>query len=79
MPPSEKEEMLLELGVKHFILLNLIRNSLLFHQNNLLPNYLIDLGVVHAVAGFDFSYGYRGTGNMDRLKRIPADLLKSRR
>ena len=30
--------------------------------------YMIDLGVTHAVAGFDFSYGYRGMGNLDPIK-----------
>ena len=31
-------------------------------------DYLINLGVVHAVAGFDFSYGYKGAGHLDRLE-----------
>ena len=38
--------------------------------------YLIQLGVVHAVAGFDFSYGYQGTGNMDRLKSHSSGIVE---
>ncbi len=37
---------------------------------------MIQLGVVHAVAGFDFSYGYKGTGNMDRLKSDSGGLIE---
>ena len=37
---------------------------------------MIHLGVVHAVAGFDFSYGYKGTGNMDRLKSDSGGLIE---
>nr|WP_231514926.1 hypothetical protein [Oceanobacillus salinisoli] len=32
-------------------------------------SYLLDMCVMHAVAGFDFSYGHRAAGHIDRLKR----------
>ena len=38
-------------------------------------NYLLDLGAVHVVAGFDYTYGKRGKGNMDRLKEDSGGVL----
>ena len=35
---------------------------------NFVESYLVDLGIVHAVCGFDYTYGHRGAGNMSRLK-----------
>ncbi|MCQ6275549.1 FAD synthetase family protein [Bacillus sp. V3B] len=68
MPPSEKEEMLEKLGVDTFYFVNFDQEFASLPPEQFVANYLIQLGVVHAVAGFDFSYGYKGTGHMDRLK-----------
>ena len=68
MPPSQKEKMLSELGVDFFYFVKFDQEFASLSPEQFVKNYLIDLGVTHAVAGFDFSYGYRGTGNMDRLK-----------
>ena len=35
----------------------------------------MELGVVHAVAGFDYCYGYKGAGNMDRLYNDSGKLI----
>jgi cytidyltransferase-like protein len=76
MPPSEKEEMLRQLGVDTFYFVEFDQEFASLPPEQFVANYLIHLGVVHAVAGFDFSYGYKGTGNMDRLKSDSGGLVE---
>lgn len=68
MPLSEKEEMLQKLGVDTFYIVEFDQEFASLPPEQFVTNYLLGLGVVHAVAGFDFSYGSWGMGNMDRLK-----------
>ena len=58
------------------ILYSLRKNLQRFHPNGLQPQYLLGLGVTHAVAGFDYTYGSKGIGNMDRLKADSGGLLE---
>jgi riboflavin kinase/FMN adenylyltransferase len=67
MPLSEKEERLRSLGVDTFYIVKFDKEFAALSPEQFVAKYLIQLGVVHAVAGFDFSYGCRGAGNMDRL------------
>ena len=76
MPPSEKEEMLRQLGVDTFYFVEFDMEFASLSPEEFVANYLIQLGVVHAVAGFDFSYGYKGTGNMDRLKSDSGGIIE---
>lgn len=68
MPLSEKEEKLRELGVDTFYMVEFDQEFASLSPEQFVAKYLLGLGVVHAVAGFDFTYGYKGQGNMDRLK-----------
>ena len=68
MPLSEKEKMLEQLGVDTFYIVQFDKEFASLSPEQFVSQYLVNLGVVHAVAGFDFSYGSRGLGNMDRLK-----------
>ena len=69
MPLSEKEKIFCELGIDTFYIVEFDREFASLSPEKFAAKYLVDLGVVHAVAGFDYSYGFRGEGNMDRLKR----------
>ncbi|MCQ6281591.1 FAD synthetase family protein [Bacillus sp. EB600] len=69
MPLSEKEERLQSLGVDTFYIVEFDKEFAALPPEQFVAKYLIQLGVVHAVAGFDFCYGCRGSGNMDRLNR----------
>lgn len=75
MPLSEKEERLRELGVDTLYIVEFDKEFAALSPEKFVANYLIYLGVVHAVAGFDFSYGYRGAGHMDRLKNDSGGLI----
>jgi riboflavin kinase/FMN adenylyltransferase len=67
MPLSEKEERLKRLGVDTFYIVEFNEEFAALSPKEFVAKYLVELGVSHAVAGFDFCYGYRGSGNMDRL------------
>ncbi|SMQ72017.1 riboflavin kinase / FMN adenylyltransferase [Bacillus sp. OV166] len=67
MPLSDKEKIFCELGVDIFYIVEFDREFASLSPEKFAAKYLVDLGVVHAVAGFDYTYGFRGVGNMDRL------------
>ncbi|MDN7246240.1 FAD synthetase family protein [Planococcus shenhongbingii] len=77
MPLSKKEERLRELGVDTFLIVEFDKEFAGLLPEQFVGKYLIGLGVVHAVAGFDFSYGSKGAGNMDRLKSDSAGRVET--
>lgn len=68
MSISEKIEKLKTLGVDNFYLVKFDKEFASLSPEMFTEQYLVNLRVVHAVAGFDFSYGSFGAGNLDRLK-----------
>ena len=58
------------LGVDIFYLVDFTFDFAALSPKQFVETYLLKLGVTHAVAGFDFSYGSKGAGN---LKHIPDD------
>jgi cytidyltransferase-like protein len=75
MPQSEKENRLCELGVDTFYLVEFDKDFAGLSPQAFVEEYLINLGVIHAVAGYDFSYGSRGAGNMETLKQDSGDRI----
>ena len=69
MPQSEKEKRLCELGVDTFYLVEFNRDFAGLSPQAFVKEYLVNLSVIHAVAGYDFSYGSRGSGKMATLKQ----------
>lgn len=69
MPLSQKVEKLKTLGVDNFCLIEFNKEFASLSPERFAEQYLVNLGVVHAVAGFDFSYGSFGAGNLDKLKQ----------
>ena len=69
MPITEKEKILESLGVDTFYIVNFDKTFASLSPEEFVADYLSSLGVVHAVAGFDFTYGRRGLGNLNRLKQ----------
>lgn len=69
MPLSKKASILKSLGVDTFYVVAFNKDFLSLRPKEFVSHYLVNMGVVHAVAGFDFTYGYRGTGSVDQLKR----------
>lgn len=69
MPLSEKQAMLQEMGVDTFYIVEFSEEFAGLSPEQFVSEYLNGLQGVHAVAGFDFSYGSRGAGNLDRLNQ----------
>jgi cytidyltransferase-like protein len=76
MPLSDKEKIFCDLGVDIFYIVEFDREFASLSPERFAAKYLVDLGVVHAVAGFDYTYGFRGVGNMDRLKSDSGGILE---
>lgn len=76
MPLSEKKKLLSQLGVDIFYIVEFDREFSTLSPETFVQMYLNNLGVVHAVAGFDYCYGKMGAGNMDRLKADSGGLLE---
>lgn len=75
MPQAEKEKRLCELGVDTFYLVEFDKDFAGLSPQAFVQEYLIKLGVIHAVAGYDFSYGSLGAGNMETLKQDSGDWI----
>ncbi len=76
MPLSAKKKLLSQLGVDIFYIVEFDREFSALLPEQFAVKYLINLGVVHAVAGFDYTYGFRGAGNMERLKTDSGGILE---
>lgn len=69
MPLAEKEEKLRKMGVDTFYIVEFDIEFAALSPEEFVFQYLNGLGVIHAIAGFDFSYGSRGAGNLGRLNQ----------
>ncbi|RUS43912.1 FAD synthetase family protein [Cohnella sp. AR92] len=77
MPLEEKEDELRKLGVDFFYLVEFTKEFAALAPEQFAVDYVAGLGAVHAVAGFDFKYGSRGAGHMDRLASDSNGLLEA--
>lgn len=68
MPLSKKASILESLGVDMFYVVKFDKDFLSLLPKQFVSSYLLDMSVVHAVAGFDFSYGHLGASNINYLK-----------
>ncbi|WP_408011315.1 adenylyltransferase/cytidyltransferase family protein [Pseudalkalibacillus sp. A8] len=75
MPLNKKVKILREMGVENFYIVEFTKNFASLSPEAFIEEYLINLGVQHVVAGFDFTYGCKGAGNMDKMKDYVADRI----
>ncbi|MGO4498916.1 bifunctional riboflavin kinase/FMN adenylyltransferase [Paenibacillus sp. 2RAB27] len=76
MPLSDKEKVLRTLGVDTFYIVEFDIGFASLSPEQFASQYLTDLGIIHVVAGFDYSYGHKGVGNMGRLKSDSGGLIE---
>ncbi|WP_338751292.1 FAD synthetase family protein [Bacillus sp. FJAT-52991] len=76
MPVTEKQRIFEELGVDLCYIVPFDPAFATLTPERFVKKYLLDLGAVHAVAGFDYAYGCRGEGHMDRMKMDSGGLLE---
>lgn len=67
MPLEEKASVLEKMGVDRFYIVKFTKAFASMEPREYVEEYLEKLGTIQAVAGYDFSYGFKGEGNMDRL------------
>jgi riboflavin kinase/FMN adenylyltransferase len=68
MPITEKAIVLEGLGVDIFYIVDFDRSFAALSPTQYISQYLIDFGVVHAVAGYDFAYGSKCSARIDTMK-----------
>lgn len=68
MPLAEKQKELENMGIETLYLIEFDLAFASLSPEQFVQKYLLDLGVTYVVAGFDFTYGSRGMGNMDRIQ-----------
>lgn len=68
MPLTEKQKIFKQFGAEVFYLVQFNSEFASLSPKQFVRNYLLDFEAKQVVAGFDFTYGNRGEGNMDRMK-----------
>jgi riboflavin kinase / FMN adenylyltransferase len=68
MPMTEKRRIFEKIGADSFYLIQFTKDFAGLSPREFVQTYLIDFGAKQVAAGFDFTYGHRGEGNMDTLK-----------
>lgn len=77
MPLLDKQKKFKELGVQTFYLVHFDAEFASLSPKQFVRNYLLDFGAEQIVAGFDFTYGCQGEGNLDRMKSDSDGRLES--
>ena len=67
MPLEEKARVLESLGVDRFYIVRFTKRFASLSPEAYVKEYLSEFDTIHAVAGYDFSYGFKGQGTIDRL------------
>lgn len=66
-PLSQKEELLEKIGVDYLFVVTFDTSLANLSPQQFVDDFFVGLNVSHVVAGFDFSYGHKGEGNMSDL------------
>ncbi|WP_026906164.1 bifunctional riboflavin kinase/FAD synthetase [Paucisalibacillus globulus] len=66
-PLKEKQEVLDKMGVDRLYIINFNKELSALSPEEFLEHFIIGLNIQHIVAGFDFTYGYKGKGNMQTI------------
>ncbi|SOC43590.1 FAD synthetase family protein [Salinicoccus kekensis] len=67
MTLDEKAKALEAMGVDRFYIVNFTKAFAALPPEEYIEEYLYKFGTVHAVAGFDFTYGFKGAGKIGTL------------
>lgn len=64
-PLQEKQEVLQKLNVDRLYIITFNKELASLEPQHFIDHFIIGLKIKHLVAGFDFSYGHKGQGNME--------------
>lgn len=66
-PEKEKVTLLEAMGVDQVYIVDFTKEFSQLSPKAFVDHYIKSLHIIHLVAGFDFSFGYKGAGNMDNI------------
>ncbi|NBJ68352.1 MULTISPECIES: bifunctional riboflavin kinase/FAD synthetase [Clostridia] len=66
-PLREKQEVLQRLGVERLYIITFNSELAALDPQGFIDHFIKGLHIKHLVAGFDFSYGHKGSGNVDTI------------
>lgn len=72
-PLDEKKSILKSLGVNRVYVIEFNKELSLLSAEQFIEQYIKRLNINHLIAGFDFTYGHKGVGNMNNLKEFAKD------
>jgi len=67
MPMEQKAERLKRLGVDVFYIIDFTKSFASLSPSKFVQEYLVKLQVKYAVAGYDYTYGFKGAGTIDTI------------
>ncbi|MFD1037941.1 riboflavin biosynthesis protein RibF [Virgibacillus byunsanensis] len=67
-PLREKQEILRQLDVDRLYIITFNKALASQEPQQFVDHFIIGLNIKHLVAGFDFSYGHKGQGNMNKIE-----------
>src|SRR5699024_8997062 len=65
---SEKVKLLKEMGVEQVYVIKFNKELSLVEPKDFIDHFIVGLNIIHLVAGFDYSYGHKGKGNMSNIE-----------
>lgn len=72
-PLFEKKRLLKDLQVDRMYVIEFNKQLSLLTPEQFIQTYIKQLNVKHLIAGFDFTYGHKGAGNMENLQQFAKD------
>ena len=66
-PLREKKEILQQLNVDRLYIIKFNKELSLLSPQQFIDHFIIGLNIKHLIAGFDYTYGHKGQGNMESI------------
>lgn len=67
---EEKKAILKEMGVDRFYVITFNEELSELSPENFVDHFIIGLHITHLVAGFDYTFGHKGAGNMENIEEM---------
>lgn len=74
-PLREKQKLLQELDIDRLYIIKFNKELSLLSPEEFINHFIIGLHIKHLVAGFDFTFGHKGKGNMKNISSYTKDLF----
>ncbi|SIS37495.1 FAD synthetase family protein [Salimicrobium flavidum] len=69
-PLPVKEKLIQDFGADYLFIVSFTKGLASLSPKNFVDEYFAGLDIVHIVAGYDFSFGHKGKGNMDVIDEL---------